>query len=119
MRAGSVTICITRGTRLFRRRRQLNVIVEAFAHLLLTIYADHLREFGDAHLRLHQNAGVIAVVERAYGLPGEFYVRFLINTHRHGICFVKQDIGCHQNRVAHQSVVDVMGMLAHLFFEGG
>ncbi len=83
--AGSVTMLITRLRGLLRGGRQLDVVVEALAHLLHAVDADYLGHFGDLYMRLDQHVGVVAIVERAHRLAGELQVGSLVHAHRHQV----------------------------------
>ena len=60
------------------------------------------------------------MVKAADNFPGQFQMRQLILAYRHGVGFVKDDVGGLQHRIAHQPVVDAfLGFLQlpHLFLE--
>ncbi len=59
------------------------------------------------------------MVEGAHNLTRELEVAGLVHAHRHYVSFVQGDVSGHKHRIADQSVIDVVGLLAYFFFEGG
>src|SRR5271157_2307800 len=90
-----------------RRGGQLDLVVQALAHLLLTVNAEHFWDLGRFHAWFDQDIRVVAVVERADGFAGELKMRRLVDANRHQVGFIKGDVGRHEDRIADQGIVDV------------
>ncbi len=102
--------------RLFRRGGQLDVVVERLGHLVHAIGAHHAAERSVNGLRLDQHLPKV-MIERAYQLAGELDVRGLVFAHRHVRGFVKRNVGGHQHRVAEQTVIHIVRLLADFILE--
>ena len=71
---------------------QLDMVIEAFAHLCYAVGADHLGNLGDLHLRLDEDIGAIAVVEGAHRLAANSRCGAWSNADGHHIGLVKEDV---------------------------
>ena len=88
----------------------LDVVVEALAHLVNAVGPDNFRRSRGFHLRLDQDVCPVPVVERADDFARKFEMRRLIDSYRYEIGFEEKDIRAHEDRVPEQSVIDVLRM---------
>ena len=57
------------------------------------------------------------MIKCAHHFPAKLNVRFLVNANRHKVGLIKHNVSRHQNRIAHQPIVNVVRLQAHLVFK--
>ena len=103
---------------LLGRGCELDMVIEALAHLLFPIQTEHHREVGELGLGLGEGLAE-DVVEAAHDLTRYLQVGQLVFAHGHSVRFVEHDVSGHQHGIAHKTIVNVVRLHLDLFLEGG
>ncbi len=105
----------------FIRKIDAVVFVIGFRHFGASIQSWYFYQlFAKAKSnRFGEVLSIVHIIKAYYKISGHFQMLLLIFSNRHHVCFVDDDVGCHQSGIGKQACINIVWLTSDLVFKRG